>query len=216
MTIRVLIVDDHAVVRQGLRMFLALDPAIEIVAEASDGQQGTQLARQLQPDVILMDLAMPVMDGLSAISVIHREVPEAEIVVLTSVIDDESVVNAIRAGAIGYILKDTQPEELIRAIHAAAQGQVQLSPKAAARLLREVRTPDPVEGLTDRELDVLRMLARGHSNKEIAASLIVSETTVKTHVSNILGKLGVASRTHAALYAVRHGLVRSTEEAARE
>jgi len=211
MTIRILIVDDHAVVRQGLRMFLSLDGELEIVGEAVDGRQAVALARQLQPDVVLMDLLMPVMDGVTAIGILRREVPEAEVVALTSVLEDNAVIGAIRAGAIGYLLKDTEADELIRAIKAAANGQVQLSPKAAARLMREVRTPESAE-LTEREAEVLRLLARGLSNKEIAQALVIGEKTVKTHVSNILSKLNVSSRTQAALYAARVGLVSALGE----
>jgi len=211
MTIRILIVDDHAVVRQGLRMFLSLDGELEIVGEAVDGRQAVALARQLQPDVVLMDLLMPVMDGVTAIGILRREVPEAEVVALTSVLEDNAVIGAIRAGAIGYLLKDTEADELIRAIKAAANGQVQLSPKAAARLMREVRTPESAE-LTERETEVLRLLARGLSNKQIAQALVIGEKTVKTHVSNILSKLNVSSRTQAALYAARVGLVSALGE----
>jgi two-component system, NarL family, response regulator LiaR len=207
MPIRILIADDHSVVRQGLRMFLDLDPELEIVGEAPDGKQALKLARELNPDVVLMDLLMPVMDGLEATAAIRREVPDTEVIALTSVLEDSSVIGAIRAGAIGYLLKDTEADELIRAIKAAAAGQVQLSPKAASRLLNEVRTPDSPETLTEREHEVLRLVAQGASNKEIAQMLHIGEKTVKTHVSSILGKLNVSSRTQAALYAVRVGLV---------
>lgn len=209
MTIRVLITDDHAVVRQGLRMFLTLDPDIEVVGEANDGNQAIRLAHELQPDIVLMDLLMPVMDGIEAISVLRRELPDIEVIALTSVLEDSSVVGAIRAGAIGYLLKDTEADELIRSIKAAAAGQVQLSPKAAARLMREVRAPEDPDALTERETEVLRLLAQGKSNKEIAYILSIGEKTVKTHVSSILSKLGVSSRTQAALHAVRIGLVSS-------
>ena len=210
MPIRIIIADDHSVVRQGLRMFLGADPELEIIAEARNGAEALQLTRQLQPDVVLMDLLMPVMDGIAAISAIRREVPETEVVALTSVLEDVSVVDAVRAGAIGYLLKDTEAHELRRAIKAAAAGQVQLSPAVAARLLREVRTPDiDRDTLTVREIDVLRSLALGKSNKEISQSLNIGEQTVKTHVSHILDKLGVPSRTQAALYAIRTGLVRA-------
>jgi DNA-binding NarL/FixJ family response regulator len=207
MSIRILIVDDHSVVRQGLRMFLALDNDLEVVGEAADGAEALRRARELKPDVVLMDLLMPVMDGITAIAAIRKEMPEIEVIALTSVLEDASVIGAVKAGAIGYMLKDTQAEELCRAIKAAAGGQVQLSPKAAARLMREVRVPDSPETLTERETEVLRLLARGQSNKEIAQALSIGEKTVKTHVSNILAKLGVQSRTQAALYAVRIGLV---------
>jgi DNA-binding NarL/FixJ family response regulator len=207
MTIRVVLVDDHSVVRQGLRMFLSLDPELEVVGEAADGAEALRLARELRPDVVLMDLLMPVMDGITATTLLRRELPDTEVVALTSVLEDEKVVGAVRAGAIGYLLKDTQAEELRRAIKAAAAGQVQLSPQAAARLMREVKAPESPEALTERETEVLRLLARGASNKEIALALTIGEKTVKTHVSNILAKLGVPSRTQAALYAVRIGLV---------
>lgn len=207
MTIRILLVDDHAVVRQGLRMFLGLDPELDIVGEAPDGAEALRLAHSLKPDVVLMDLVMPVMDGISAIGAIRRELPDTEVIALTSVLEDEKVIGAVKAGAIGYLLKDTQAEELCRAIKAAAAGHVQLSPQAAARLMREVKAPESPETLTERETEVLRLLARGRSNKEIGQALVIGEKTVKTHVSNILAKLSVPSRTQAALYAVRIGLV---------
>jgi DNA-binding NarL/FixJ family response regulator len=216
MTIRILIVDDHSVVRQGLRMFLGLDPELEVIDEAVDGAEAVKKAKELKPDVVLMDLLMPVMDGITAIGIIRRELPDTEVIALTSVLEDSSVIGAVRAGAIGYLLKDTESDELCRAIKAAAAGQVQLSPKAAARLMREVRAPDSPEALTERETEVLRLLAQGQSNKEIAHALSIGEKTVKTHVSNILSKLSVPSRTQAALYAVRIGLVSmgTTEQAA--
>lgn len=207
MAIRILIADDHSVVRQGLRMFLSLDPELDVVGEASDGADAVRLAQQLQPDVVLMDLLMPVMDGIAATTTIRRELPDTEVLALTSVLEDASVTGAVRAGAIGYLLKDTQADELCRMIKGAAAGQVQLSPQAAARLMREVRAPESPEALTERETDVLRLLAQGRANKEVARSLGIGEKTVKTHVSNILAKLGVQSRTQAALYAVQIGLV---------
>ncbi len=207
MTIRILIADDHSVVRQGLRMFLALDADLEVVGEAADGAEALRLTRQLHPDVVLMDLLMPVMDGIAATAAIRSETHETEVLALTSVLEDGAVTGAVRAGAIGYLLKDTQADELCRAIKAAAAGQVQLSPQAAARLMREVRAPESPEALTERETEVLRLLARGKANKEIGAALYIGEKTVKTHVSNILAKLGVQSRTQAALYAVQLGLV---------
>jgi DNA-binding NarL/FixJ family response regulator len=207
MAIRILIADDHSVVRQGLRMFLGLDPELEVIGEARDGAEALQRAHELHPDVVLIDLLMPVMDGIAAIGAIRRELPDIEVIALTSVLDDSSVIGAVRAGAIGYLLKDTEADDLCRAIKAAAAGQVQLSPKAAARLMREVRAPDSPEALTEREVDVLRLLAQGQANKQIALNLRIGEKTVKTHVSNILAKLGVPSRTQAALYAVRIGLV---------
>jgi two-component system, NarL family, response regulator LiaR len=207
MSIRILLVDDHSVVRQGLKMFLGLDPDLEVVGEAENGEEAIRLIRDLNPDVVLMDLLMPVMDGIDAITHIRRDFPDTEVIALTSVLEDEAVMKAMRAGAIGYLLKDTQAEELRRAIKAAAAGQVQLSPQAAARLMREVRAPDSPEKLTERETDVLRLLAVGHANKEIALELSIGEKTVKTHVSSILRKLNVPSRTQAALHAVRIGLV---------
>lgn len=207
MPVRVLIADDHGVVRQGLRMYLGLDSDIDIIGEACTGVEALALAHELEPDVVLMDLLMPEMDGITATALLRQELPNTEVIALTSVLEDSSVVGAIRAGAIGYLLKDTEADELVRAIKAAAQGQVQLSPKAAARLMREVRAPDSPEDLTEREVDVLRLLAQGQSNREIALALTIGEKTVKTHVSNILSKLGVASRTQAALHAVRIGLV---------
>jgi DNA-binding NarL/FixJ family response regulator len=206
--IRILIADDHSVVRQGLRMFLKLDPELEVVGEAENGAEAVARARELRPDVVLMDMLMPVMDGIAATTEIRSELPETEVIALTSVLDDGTVVGAVRAGAIGYLLKDTQADELCRAIKAAAAGQVQLSPEAATRLMREVRAPDaPTQALTEREAEVLRLLAQGRANKEIAAELTIGEKTVKTHVSNILLKLDVRSRTQAALYAAQHGLV---------
>ncbi|MGD9046922.1 MAG: response regulator transcription factor [Anaerolineae bacterium] len=207
MGIRILIVDDHGVVRQGLRMYLALDPDLEVVGEAANGAEALRLAHELEPDVVLMDLLMPVMDGIAATEAIRRELPGVEVLALTSVLEDSAVYGAMRAGAIGYLLKDTEADELCRAIKAAAAGQVQLSPPVAARLVREVPAPQDPEPLTERETEVLQQLAQGKSNKEIAATLVIAEKTVRTHVSNILGKLGVTSRTQAALHALRSGLV---------
>ncbi len=207
MPIRIVLADDHSVVRQGLRLFLKYDPDLEVVGEASDGAEALRLARELKPDVVVMDLLMPVMDGIAATAAIRREVPETEVLALTSVLEDALVVGAVRAGAIGYLLKDTQAEALCQAIKAAAAGQVQLTPKAAARLMQVVQAPEAPEALTERETEVLRLLAQGHSNKQIARTLHNTEQTVKTHVSHILAKLGVQSRTQATLYAIRIGLV---------
>ncbi len=206
MPIRVLLVDDHSVVIEGLRMFLGLDPELDVAGTAGNGAEAVRLAYELHPDVILMDLLMPVMDGITAIGILRRELPEIEIIALTSVLEDRAVIEAMRAGASGYLLKDTKASELCRAIKAAAGGQVQLSPQAAARLVREIRAPESPEKLTERETDVLRLLAQGLSNKQIARTLNVGEKTVKFHVGNILAKLGVSSRTQAALYAVQLGL----------
>ncbi len=215
MAVRILITDDHGVVRQGLRMFLSLDPELEVVGEASNGEEALRMARELEPDVVLMDLVMPVMDGIEATEAIRAELPDVEVIALTSVLEDASVSGAVRAGAIGYLLKDTEAEELGRAIKAAADGQVQLAPEAAARLMREVRAPERPEALTERETEVLKLLARGKANKQISRELFIGEKTVKTHVSSILAKLGVGSRTQAALHAVRTGLV-STDELSEE
>jgi len=205
--IRVLLVDDHSVVRKGLRTFLAYDTELDVVGEAADGAEALSLAQELKPDVVLMDLLMPGMDGIAATAAIRRALPETEVLALTSVLEDASVVGAIRAGAIGYLLKDTQADALCVAIKAAAAGQVQLTPKAAARLMQAVSASESPEALTERETDVLRLVAQGQSNKQIARTLSVSEQTVKTHVSRILAKFGVQSRTQATLYAIRAGLV---------
>lgn len=215
MAIRIMITDDHNVVRQGLRMFLSLDPDIEVVGEAEDGEEAISMARELHPDVVLMDLLMPVMNGVEATKAIRSEMPDVEIIALTSVLEDVSVTGAIRAGAMGYLLKDTQAEDLHRAIRGAAEGRVQLAPEAAAKLMREVSTPESPEALTDLETDVLKLLARGKANKEIASDLFTDEKAIRTHISSILKKLGVRSRTQAALHAVRIGLV-SVEELSEE
>ena len=210
--IRVLIVDDHSVVRTGLKVFLDLQPDIEVVGEASDGSEGVAVARRLEPDVVLMDLMMPNMDGITAIGRIKAERPETEIVTMTSFIEEEKVTSALEAGATGYVLKDAEAEEVARAVRAAYAGETHLDP-AVARLLaermrnRKAPADELAEPLTDREKDVLRLLGQGMSNKEIGATLFITERTARTYVSNILGKLGLASRTQAALYAVEHKLV---------
>src|SRR5215469_10032074 len=188
-------------------MFLGIDPELVVVGEASDGEEAVHLARQLRPDVVLMDLLMPVMDGIAAIAAIRNALPDTEVIALTSVLESDAVVRAVQAGAIGYLLKDTKAAELRRAIKAAAAGQVQLAPQAAAYLLRKVRAEASHETLTGREAEVLQLLAQGQSNKEIARTLQVGEDTVKTHVGHIFAKLGVQSRTQAALYAMRLGLI---------
>jgi two-component system, NarL family, response regulator LiaR len=207
MAIRVLIADDHSVVREGLRMFLGLDPDIAVVGEAGDGEEAVRLAHHLKPEVVLMDVLMPGMDGIAATTAIRKALPETEVVALTSVLEGAMVVDAVRAGAIGYLLKDTQASELRRAIKAAAAGQVHLSPQASASLVRQLQSPPPTEALTERETDVLRLLVQGCSNREIAQRLQITEDTVKVHVRHILSKLGVQSRTQAVLCAIRFDLV---------
>jgi NarL family two-component system response regulator LiaR len=207
MVIRVLLADDHGIVREGLRVFLGYDPELAVVGEAADGAEAVQLARELHPDVVLMDLLLPVMDGIAATAAIRRELPETEVIALTSALESKLVVGAVKAGAIGYLLKDTQAAELRRAIKAAAAGQIQLSPQALARLLRELQTDGTPEALTRRETEVLHLLARGQSNKEIAQTLQIVEDTVKTHIRHILAKLGVQSRTQAVLQAMHLGLI---------
>jgi DNA-binding NarL/FixJ family response regulator len=208
--IRVLLVDDHAVVRMGLKVFFDLQDDIDVIGEASDGSEGLAMARRLKPDVILMDLLMPNMDGLTAIGRIKAEMPETEIVAVTSFIEEEKVTAALEAGASGYLLKDAEAEEVAAAVRAAYAGEVHLDPAVARLLAQRMRTrknePDPVEPLTDREKDVLRLLGQGMSNKDIGAALFITERTARTYVSNILGKLGLASRTQAALWAVEHKL----------
>ncbi len=207
MTIRVLIVDDHAVVRQGLRMFLKADPELRVVGEAADGKEAVRMAREYQPDVVLMDVLMPVMDGIHATREIRAENPRIQVLALTSVLEDAHIIDAIRAGAAGYLLKDIEGPDLRKAIKATAAGQAQMSPQVAARLMQEVRNPPSASTLTVREVQVLKLLAGGRSNKQIAHQLKISEETVKNHVSNILSKLNLTSRTQAALYAVRSGIV---------
>lgn len=208
--IRVLLVDDHAVVRRGLRGFLELLKDFDVVGEAENGREGVAAADRLVPDVILMDLLMPEMGGLEAIAAIKQAHPEIEIVAVTSFIEEEKVTSALEAGASGYLLKDAEAEEVAQAIRAAYNGEVHLDPAVSrllAQRLRQRKDAEPVEPLTAREKEVLSQLAKGASNKEIAYELGITERTARTHVSNILGKLGLASRTQAALYAVEHKLV---------
>ncbi len=188
-------------------MFLARDSGIEVVGEAESGMATVRLARELKPDVVLMDILMPGGDGIAATATIRSELPATEVVILTSVVDAQAVLGAVRAGAIGYLRKDTSPDDLCRAIRAAAAGQVQLASEAAACLMREMRVLDTPETLSERETEILRLLVQGKTNKEIAHDLHIGEKTVKTHMSNIMAKLGVQSRTQAALMAVRLGLV---------
>ncbi len=205
--IRLVLVDDHVVVREGLRMILNLDDGLEVIGQASNGQEGIAEVSKLRPDVVLMDLKMPVMDGVTAIREIKTQFPDMELIALTSVLEDKLVVDAVEAGAAGYLLKEGDSEMLIEAIYAANRGEVRLHPDAKKRLSREIRTPEMRESLTPRETDTLRLVAKGHPNKEIAEELGVSEMTIKTHVSNILSKLNLQSRTQAALFALREGII---------
>jgi NarL family two-component system response regulator LiaR len=205
--VRVLIADDHAIVRRGLVAFLELQDDIEVAGEAEDGARAVELALRLKPDVVLMDLVMPDVDGIEAIGRIAREAPDTRVVVLTSFADDERLFAAIRAGAAGYLMKDVSPADLAKAIRMAHAGEPMLHPSIARRLMQELgRATEPTAGasLTERERDVLRLIAQGRANKEIARDLSLSEKTVKTHVSRILQKLHLADRTQAALYAVRN------------
>ena len=214
--IRVLVVDDHVVVRRGIRALLATVDEVEVVGEAQDGQEALEKTEMLRPDVILLDLLMPRMDGIEVTRRVIARDPAARILVLTSFAADDKVFPAIKAGALGYLLKDTGPDQLVRSIHQVYQGESSLSPAIARKVLQELSrptdrppTPDP---LTEREVEVLQVVARGKSNQEIAAELTISEATVRTHVSNILGKLHLASRTQAALYALREGLASLDDE----
>lgn len=213
--ITVLVVDDHEIVRRGIRAFLATEPGIEVLDEAADGRQAVEMAARLEPDVILMDLVMPEMDGIEAIRAIRAQQGSSQILVLTSFGSDDKLFPAIKAGALGYLLKDTSPQQLSEAIHQAAKGQATLNSTIAGRLLRqfshEATTGVPTEPLTEREIEVLRSLARGLTNEQIGKRLQISEATVRTHVSHVLAKLGMANRTQAALWALREGLVTLNE-----
>jgi NarL family two-component system response regulator LiaR len=208
--IRIFIADDHAVVREGLRVMLATQPDFELVGEANDGLQAVSKVRVLKPDVILLDMVMPHMDGLEAIVEIRKDWPDAKIIVLTTFSDDEKVFSAIRNGALGYLLKESSPQELLQAIHSVARGEGFLSPSIASKVMREInqqpKLPPTKEPLTEREVEILQLVAKGLSNDEIAGKLVVSEKTVRTHVSHILAKLQLANRTLAALYALKEGL----------
>lgn len=205
--IRILLVDDHTVVRRGLRLAFDLEDDLEVVGEAANGQEAVERVAELAPDVVVMDLLMPVMNGVDATRAIRRDHPEVEVVALTSVLEDRLVIDVVEAGASGYLLKETRPDELFEAVRAAARGEVRLDPRAQQRLVREVRAPEVREALTERELEVLKLIAAGASNKAIAQQLGISEATVKSHVSNLLSKLGLKSRTQAALHAIREGWV---------
>jgi len=219
-TVKILIVDDHAVVRQGLRTFLELqeDPSalpIEVVGEAANGVEAVEFARRLQPDVVLLDLVMPEMDGIEATPRIIEESPHSRVIILTSFGDEDKVFPAIRAGAHSYLLKDIAPNDLVQAVRAAHLDQVQLHPEVARKLMSAVAAKEEPaaasraalpEDLTERELEVLRLIAGGLNNRDIAERLVISDKTVKTHVSSILGKLHLEDRTQAAIYALRHGL----------
>jgi DNA-binding NarL/FixJ family response regulator len=210
--IRVLVVDDHAVVREGLRTFLELQDGIEVVGEAADGEQAVAQATELEPDVILMDLVMPRLDGIEAMRALRERCSPSRVIVLTSFLDDERLMPALQAGAAGYLLKDVEPAELARAVRSACADEALIDPTVAARLLQTLSSErrgagsDGIEHLTRREREVLELIALGHSNKRIALELGVAEKTVKTHVGHLLAKLGVADRTQAALFAVQHGL----------
>jgi two-component system, NarL family, response regulator LiaR len=207
--IRVLVVDDHAVVREGLRTFLELQEGIAVVGEAADGEEAVRQAEALRPDVIVMDLVMPRLDGVGAMRELRRRLPSARVIVLTSFVEDERLLPAIQAGAAGYLLKNVAPVELARAVRAAHAGEALIDPVVAARLVDAIAQPpgEPApERLTAREQEVLALIARGFSNKRIARELGIAEKTVKTHVGHVLAKLGVADRTQAAVHAVRAGL----------
>ena len=208
--IRVLIADDHAVVREGLRAFLELQEGIEVVGEAADGREAIEAATLLEPDVIVLDLVMPRLDGLSAMRILRESVPSARVLVLTSFLDDDKLLPALRAGAAGYLLKNARPQELVRAVRAAHVGETLIDPVVATRLVETLSADggeEPLDRLTPREREVLILIGRGFPNKLIARELELAEKTVKTHVTHVLAKLGVTDRTQAAVLAVRAGLV---------
>ncbi len=211
--IKVLIVDDHSVVRQGLRTFLELQDDIVIVGEAGDGATAVDMVRALEPDVVLMDLVMPHMDGIAATRQIKTSDARTKVIALTSFTEDDKVFPAIQAGASSYLLKDVSPDDLVEAIRAVHRGQARLHPDIARKLMQQVaqqanpiREAAAADDLTEREREVVRLVARGRSNSEIAHALVISDKTVKTHVSNILGKLHLEDRTQLAIYAIKHGL----------
>jgi len=208
--IRVLIADDHPIIRDSLRALISTEEDLQLVGEAINGEDAVKKATELNPDVILMDLVMPVKDGLQAIIEIKQTDPDVSILVLTSFSDEDKVFPAIRSGALGYMLKDTAPQELLKAIHDVYRGEASLHPSIALQLIREIKRPSnlpPIENpLTERELEVLRLIAQGLNNQEIATRLVRSEWTIRTHVRNILGKLHLANRTQATLFALREGM----------
>lgn len=209
--IRVLVADDHAMVRQGLKVFMEIYDDLEVVGEASNGAEAVSLADRLKPDVVLMDLLMPEVDGIEATRRLKEQDEAVKVIVLTSFVEDKRAVEAIRAGAIGFQMKDIRPADLVETIRGAYRGEPQLHPRVSQLVLKELTArasdPKPVEELTPREMEVLRMVAKGMNNREIADALFLSEKTVKTHVSNILHKLDLADRTQAAVYAIREKLV---------
>ncbi|RIX51186.1 DNA-binding response regulator [Paenibacillus nanensis] len=219
MTIRILIADDHKMVRRGLQLFLSSQPDIQIVGEAATGQEALELAAALQPDIVLMDIHMPGMSGIEATQQLTASLPKVKVMILTSFTDQDHALPAIRAGAKGYLLKDLEPEELVQAVRRVHEGKVELHPDVAGQLMSQYmslyqgnpgsadeQTDDVREPLTKRELEVLRLIASGMNNRAIAEALVITEKTVKTHVTHILSKLDLEDRTQAALYAVRHGL----------
>jgi two-component system, NarL family, response regulator LiaR len=204
------VVDDHAVVRQGLRGLLELQDGIEVAGDAADGDQGVEAATRLRPDVILMDLVMPALDGVAAMRLLRERLPETRVIVLTSFLDDDKLLPALRAGAAGYLLKNAEPQEVVRAVRAAHAGKTVIDSVVAARLVETLAADDrgdPIDLLTPREREVLVLIGRGYANKRIALELGLAEKTVKTHVGHVLAKLGVSDRTQAAIAAVRAGLV---------
>jgi NarL family two-component system response regulator LiaR len=208
--ITVIIVDDHAIVRQGLRTYLQLQPDIEVVGEAPNGKEAIALVAETLPDIVLMDLVMPVMDGVEATRAVRSLSPNTRVIVLTSFSEDEKVFASIKAGAQGYLMKDVHPTDLVQALRSVNKGEAQLDPEIARKVMQEFANPAPTtpkHDLTERELEVLRLIAQGKSNKDISEELVLSEKTVKTHVSNILQKLHLSDRTQAAVYALRQKIV---------
>ena len=214
--IRILIADDHELVRQGLVALLSVKPGVDVVGQAGDGVEAIELASSLKPDIILMDLLMPRKNGIEATREIKTDNPDARILIITSFAEDENVYQAIKSGALGYLLKDSSPQDLLQAIHDVCEGRMSLHPNIALKLIEELNKPaeSPAtdEPLTEREVEVLKLVAKGRSNQEIAEKLVVSERTVGAHVSNILSKLHLANRTQAALYALRKGFTDLTPE----